>query len=111
MRERDEIDEIMARGMRLRKVEANKILTDPVHIQRYIDTYWKEELPAVQAARAALRSAGYEIVATSNAITDGTGTQLTDDRPIADLDGVVRDGAVEFDWSDTEDSKPDLAGR
>jgi hypothetical protein len=39
MRERDEIDEIMARAMRLRAVEANKILTDPVHIQNYVDTY------------------------------------------------------------------------
>jgi hypothetical protein len=60
--EREEIDEIMARAMRLRSVEANKIITNPAHIQSYVETCWMEELPAAQAAHAALDAAGYSIV-------------------------------------------------
>jgi hypothetical protein len=57
-----EVDEIMARAIRLRSVEANKIITNPADIQRYVETCWMEELPAAQAAHAALEAAGYSIV-------------------------------------------------
>lgn len=60
--ERDEIDEIMARAMRWRSVEANKIITKPADIERYVETCWMDELPAAQAAHAALEAAGYAIV-------------------------------------------------
>ena len=52
----------MARAIRLRSVEANKIITNPADIQRYVETCWMEELPAAQAAHAALEAAGYSIV-------------------------------------------------
>jgi hypothetical protein len=70
MNERDEIDEIMARAMRLRSVEANKIITRPADIQRYIDECWTEELPAAQAARTALEAAGFEIVQAADAASE-----------------------------------------
>jgi hypothetical protein len=57
-----EVDEIMARAIRLRSVEANRIITNPADIQRYVETCWMEELPAAQAAHAALEAAGYSIV-------------------------------------------------
>jgi hypothetical protein len=57
-----DVDEIMARAMRLRSVEANKIITNPADIRRYVETCWMEELPAAQAAHAALEAAGYSIV-------------------------------------------------
>jgi hypothetical protein len=60
--EREEIDELMARAMRWRAVEANKIITEPADIQRFVDRCWVEELPAAQAAHAALEAAGYIIV-------------------------------------------------
>ena len=63
--DREEIDEIMARAMRFRSVEANKIITKPADIQRYVETCWMEELPAAQAAHAALEAAGYAIVRDS----------------------------------------------
>jgi hypothetical protein len=46
----------------LRSVEANKIITNPADIHRYVETCWMEELPAAQAAHAALEAAGYSIV-------------------------------------------------
>lgn len=60
--QRDEIDEVMARAMRLRTVKANQIITKPADIQRYVDTCRSEELPAAQAAHGALDAAGYTIV-------------------------------------------------
>jgi hypothetical protein len=57
-----EVDEIMARAIRLRSVEANRIITNPADIQHYVETCWMEELPAAQAAHAALEAAGYSIV-------------------------------------------------
>jgi hypothetical protein len=61
----NEIDEIMARAMRWSSVEANRIITEPADIQRYVDTCWMEALPAAQAARAALEAAGYAIIRDS----------------------------------------------
>ena len=52
----------MARAMRWRSVEANKIITKPADIQSYVETCWMDELPAAQAAHAALEAAGYTIV-------------------------------------------------
>jgi hypothetical protein len=63
--ERERIDEIMARAMRWRSVEANKIITNPTDIQLYVETCWMDELPAAQAAHAALEAAGYNIVRDS----------------------------------------------
>ena len=60
--EREEIDEIMARAMRWRSVEANKIITKPADIQSYVETCWMDELPAAQAAHVALEASGYAIV-------------------------------------------------
>jgi hypothetical protein len=60
--EREEIEEIMARAMRWRAVEANKIITKPADIQSYVETCWMDELPAAQAAHAALAAAGFAIV-------------------------------------------------
>jgi hypothetical protein len=60
--EREEIEEIMARAMRWRSVEANKIIVKPADIQSYVETCWMDELPAAQAAHAALEAAGYTIV-------------------------------------------------
>jgi hypothetical protein len=62
MSDPQEVDEIMARAIRLRSVQANKIITNPADIQRYVETCWMEELPAAQAAHAALEAAGYSIV-------------------------------------------------
>ncbi len=55
----------MARAMRWRSVEANKIITKPTDIQLYVETCWMDELPAAQAAHAALEAAGYNIVRDS----------------------------------------------
>jgi hypothetical protein len=63
--EQEEINEIMARAMRWRSVEANKIITEPADIQNYVETCWTQELPAAQAARAALEAVGYIIVRKS----------------------------------------------
>ena len=63
--EHEEINEIMARAMRWRAVEANKIITKPADIQSYVETCWTEELPAAQAALAALEAVGYIIVRKS----------------------------------------------
>jgi hypothetical protein len=60
--QREAINEIMARAMRWRSVEANGIITKPADIQRYVETCWIEALPAAQAAHAALEAAGYAIV-------------------------------------------------
>jgi hypothetical protein len=51
--------------MRWRAVEANKIITKPADIQSYVETCWTEELPAAQAAHAALEAVGYIIVRKS----------------------------------------------
>jgi len=56
------VDEIMARAIRLRSVQANKIIINQADIERYVETCWMEELPAAQAAHAALEAAGYSIV-------------------------------------------------
>src|SRR4051812_37333573 len=60
--DQEQINEIMARAMRWRAVEANKIITEPAAIQAYVETCWADELPAAQAAHAALEAAGYIIV-------------------------------------------------
>ena len=89
MRETDEIDEIMARAMRLRAVEANKILTDPVHIQNYVDTSWAEELPAAQAAHAALDAAGFQVLSVADKATNSDATETPSDHPSDSEAGIV----------------------
>ena len=89
MRETDEIDEIMARAMRLRAVEANKILTDPVHIQNYVDTSWAEELPAAQAAHAALEAAGFEILPVADRATNSDATETPSGHPNDSETGII----------------------
>ena len=90
MSQRDEIDEIMARAMLLQAVEANRILTNPTHVQNYLDASWQKELPAAQAARAALEAAGFEIVRTADRATntkDETGAPA--DRPSEGEAGII----------------------
>jgi hypothetical protein len=90
MSERDEIDEIIARAMRLQAVEANKILTNPAHVQNYVDTSWQQDLPAAQAAHAALEAAGFEIapsVGKAANAEDTTGTPV--DQPAEGEAGVI----------------------
>ena len=89
MSERDEIAEIIARAIRLQAVEANKILTNPAHVQNYVDTSWQQDLPAAQAAHAALEAAGFEIVPSvgkANA-EDKTGTPV--DQPAEGEAGII----------------------